>query len=289
MLRVLAGLVMILGVPFFASRAMAEVRTLHTYGNSQGHEIINVIAVDLAKLSSIVPPGYTIVPAAAVGFGGQTQGVVAIANFQSLGPTIDGRNTGPATQVAIDIAVLVAEPTEAASAGLSIPGAYHLYPLSIRTDDARYAASLQETPMPIKFVEKIIYQRAMDDATGAGTLTVLAPARSPILFSTNASQGYVPQAGAFNAVFWSNGRDEKYALHFLDRPYRSGQAISQIYTAPGSDLDRLLAGGGLGPCARDPQTGFNCVIAPSLNLRYDQGTVGTLQRISGPLAAQVVQ
>lgn len=55
-----------------------------------------------------------------------------------------------------------------------------------------------------------------------------------------------------------------------------GTALSRIYTRPHSTWDTLFEGGGLGPCAADPETGYRCVLAPSLNLRYDEGTVGTL-------------
>jgi hypothetical protein len=67
--------------------ARADVRTLHTYGNSRGHEIINVIAVDAFKLRPLLPHGYVMVPAASVGFGGPDQGVVVIAT-RTLRPDI---------------------------------------------------------------------------------------------------------------------------------------------------------------------------------------------------------
>src|SRR5216683_6892427 len=41
----------------FIDRANAQV--LHTYGNSLGHEVANVIAVSASKLRPLVPPEYT--------------------------------------------------------------------------------------------------------------------------------------------------------------------------------------------------------------------------------------
>ncbi len=80
-------------------------------------------------------------------------------------------------------------------------------------------------------------------------------------------------------MFWNGGKRGTPVLNFVDQPFLQGSAISRIYTRPHSTLNSLLDGGGLGPCPLDPQTGFNCVIAPSLNLRYDEGTVGKLQLI----------
>jgi hypothetical protein len=261
----------------FVDHANAEV--LHTYGNSLGHEVVNVIAVSASKLLSLVPPEYTIVPASSLLVGRPDQGIVTIANFQGINPTVDQRPSSRPTQVAIDVGILIIEPAEAAKAGVNIAGAFHIYALTIFTNDSQYAASLHTGDMPVDFVDAIGYQREMDDATGVGDLIVSVPAQHPTLYSINTGQGYAPAPGVFNAVFWNDGQRGTAVLNFIDQPFLQGNAISLIYTRPNSTLNALLDGGGLGPCSPDPQTGFNCVIAPSLNLRYDEGTVGKLQLI----------
>jgi hypothetical protein len=181
--------------------------------------------------------------------------------------------------VAIDVAILIAEPPEAARVGVAIPGAFHLYALRIFTDDSRYADSLRDAGLSVEFIEAIDYERRMDDATGVGDLEVRLPGRHPFLYSVNTGQGYAPVQGALNAVFWHEGSRGTAVLSFANEPFRQGSAISRIYTRPHGTLDRLLEGGGLGPCPPDPKTRFNCIFAPSLNLRYDQGWVGKLQLI----------
>ena len=265
-------------------RANAEERTrqhpvLHTYGNSQGHEIANVIAVSASKLLPLLPSEYTIVPASSLLFGRPDQGIVTIANFEGINPTVDQRPSSRQSQVAIDVGILIVEPADAAKAGVNIPGAFHIYALTIFTNDAQYAASLRTGDMPVEFADAIGYQRDMDDATGVGDLIVSVPARYPTLYSINAGQGYAPAPGAFNAVFWNDGLRDTAVLNFIDQPFRQGSAMSQIYTRPHTALNALLDGGGLGPCPADLLTGFDCVMAPSLNLRYDEGTVGKLQLI----------
>lgn len=256
--------------------ARAEVELLHTYGNSLGQEVINVIAIDSSKLISLLPAGYALVPAASVGFGRSDQGIVVIANFRGIDPTVDHRKPLGQNQVAIDVAILVFEPSEAVQAGVSIPGAFHVYALAIYTDDARYAASLRRADIPVEFVNKIGYQRDINDAAGVGNLAVNVPSKDSPFHSFSSGQGYVPVPGAFNAVFWYDGRHGKTVLHFLDQPFRQGTAISQIYTQPGSAWDTLFDGGGLGPCDPHPETGYRCLIAPAVNLRYDEGTEGKL-------------
>jgi len=262
----------------FIDRANAQV--LHTYGNSLGHEVANVIAVSASKLRPLVPPEYTILPASSLLVGTSAQGIVTIANFQGINPTVDQRPSSRQSQVAIDVGILVVEPADAAKAGVNIPGAFHIYALTIFTNDAQYAASLRTGDMPVEFVDTIGYQRDMDDATGVGDLIVSVPARYPTLYSINTGQGYGAAHGAFNAVFWNDGQRGTAVLNFIDQPFLQGSAFSYIYTRPYSTLNALLDGGGLGSCSSDPQTGFNCVMAPSLNLRYDEGTVGKLQLIN---------
>jgi hypothetical protein len=259
-----------------SASARADVELLHTYGNSQGQEVVNVVAISASKLFPLLPAGYNLVPAASVGFGGPDQGIVVIANFRGIDPTVDRRTPLNENQVAIDVAILVVEPGEAVQAGVSVPGAFHFYALAIYTNDARYAASLRRADIPVEFVSKIGYQRDMDDATGVGDLIVSVPSKDSPFQTFSSGGGYVPMHGAFNAAFWHDGQRGQAVLHFLDQPFRQGTAISHIYTQPNSTWDALFDGGGLGPCDPHPETGYRCVIAPALNLRYDEGTRGRL-------------
>ena len=53
--------------------------------------------------------------------------------------------------------------------------------------------------------------------------------------------------------------------------------MGQIYTQPESKWEALFSGGGLGPCGPPPDPPDpNCVMAPSVNLKYDDGTLGKL-------------
>jgi len=45
---------------------------------------------------------------------------------------------------------------------------------------------------------------------------------------------------------------------------------------PQSTWDLLFSGGGWGARPPDPATGYNCLMAPSFNVRYDQGGEGEL-------------
>lgn len=277
--RILVGCVVMLGLFGQYNWVRADAELLHTYGNSLGQEVVNVIAVSASKLLPLLPAGYNLVPAASVGFGGPDQGIVVIANFRGIDPTVDHKNPLDQNQVAVDVAILVFEPTEAAEAGVNIPGAFHVYALAIYTNDARYAASLQRAEIPVEFVSKIGYQRSMNDATGVGDLIVSVPSHDSPFHTFSSGLGYAPVPGAFNAVFWHDGGKGKAVLHFLDQPFRQGTAISHIYTQLSSTWDNLFDGGGLGPCDPHPETGYRCVIVPALNLRYDEGTVGKLQLI----------
>jgi hypothetical protein len=256
--------------------ARAEVKLLYTYGSSLGQEVNSIIAVSMSKLLPLVPAGYTIVPASSLGFGGSDQGLVVIVNFRGFDPILDGRDRLRQSQVAIDVGILVVEPPAAAQAGLAIPGAFHFYTLAIHTNDALYAASLFLGGMPVDFVPRIAYQRDMDDATGVGNLAVDVPVRRSPFQTLATGLGYAPVLGALDAVFWHQNRRTTAALHFHDTPFQQGTAITSVYTKPGSPLDILLTGGGLGPCPPHPETGYRCVIAPALNIRYDEGTEGKL-------------
>ena len=274
--KVLVGCAAMLCVVGHSASARADVELLHDYGNSQGQEVVNVVAISASKLLPLLPAGYNLIPAASVGFGGPEQGIVVIANFRGIDPTVDRREPLNENQVAIDVAILVVEPGEAVQAGVSIPGAFHLYTLAIYTNDARYAASLLRADLPVEFVRTIGYQRDMDDATGVGDLIVNVPSNDSPFHTFSSGGGYVPMPGAFNAAFWHDGQRGKAVLHFLDQPFRQGTAISHIYTQPNSTWDALFDGGGLGPCDPHPETGYRCVIAPALNLRYDEGSRGRL-------------
>lgn len=258
--------------------AHADVQVVHTYGNSLGQEVISVIAVDASKLRPLLPAPYELIPASTVGFGQSNQGLVVIGNFRGIDYFVDKRINGRES-VAIDVLVLVNEPSQAAKAGVNIPGAFHVYALAIYTNDPQYAASLQQVAFPVEFVSKIEYRREMDDATGVGNLSISVPSKLSPFATYSVGQGYSRASGAFNTVFWHDGKKGEALLHFLDQPFSQGTAISQIYTQPGSRWDNLLIGGGLGSCAPQAGTDYHCINAPALNMRYDEGTRGTLMLI----------
>src|SRR5262249_54240675 len=95
--------------------------------------------------------------------------------------------------------------------------------------------------------------------------------------SASTGQGYASGQGAFRSSFWHDGERGTVVLSFVDEPFFQGNALSRIYTRPNGSLSVLFEGAGLGPCPTDPATGFRCILAPSLNLRYDEGTRGKLQ------------
>lgn len=278
-MKVLVLWIAVAGLLSQISVARGEVELLHTFGNSLGQEVVNVIAVSTSKLLPLLPNGYNLVPAASVGFGGSDQGIVVIANFRGIDPTVDHRNPLNQNQVAVDVAILVSQPEEAAQTEVDIPGAFHVYALAIYTNDARYAASLHQAKIPVEFVNKIDYQRNMDDVTGVGDLIVSVPSKDSPFHTLSSGLGYAPAPGAFNAVFWHDSEKGKAVLHFLDQPFQQGTAISHIYTQPASRWDNLFEDSGLGACDPHPETEYRCVIVPALNLRYDEGTVGKLRLI----------
>jgi hypothetical protein len=259
----------------FGASANAGAVLLHTYANSLGFEVTPLVAVGGARLAPLLPAGYGMVPATAFGVGGADQGLVVMVNFGGLGQATD-RGAPHDQEVAIDIAVLVAEPAAAASVGLGIPGAFHLYTLAIYTNDARYAASLRDADMPVEFVDGIGYDRAIDDASGMGALTVTVPADPAALKTVASALGYAPAPGELNAIFWHESSEGIAALHYHGKPFRQGNAMAEVFFQPRSKWEALLADGGLGPCSSDPDTGFGCVSAPALNFRYDEGTEGRL-------------
>lgn len=258
--------------------APPDVVALHTYSATTAWEIANLIPVSLTKLTPLLPDGYQAVPASAQGVGTPDQGIVVVANFQALDFQVEGR--APRRQTTIDVAILVSEPKNASVSGVSIPGAFHLYTLAIATDDPVYAASLNDGGMPVIRIDKILYNRQIDDSSGVGTLTVSVPEDRPFLHSVNNAMGYQLADGARDAVFWYNGTRRISILHFHDAPFKQGQALSQVYIRLGSRWNDLIAGAGSGTCAPDPQTGDPCVMSPSLNLRYlhDSGELKVLAR-----------
>lgn len=251
---------------------------LHTYGTGFATELANTIPVNAAKLHSLLPAGYELVPAAAFGLGGWDEGIVVIVNFQGTNNTVDRRKFRKVSSTRIDLAILVAEPAEAELAGADIPGAFHFYSLAFYTDDPEFAESLRGADMPIEFVPQITHERRID-AAGEGTLTVGVPSKHSPFYSLNTALGYAP-AGPLDAVFWYEGKKGTVVLHYQLETTEWGQAQSLIFTEPASPLNVLLEGGGFGPGPTDPENGYESVIAPSLNLLYPQGSRGRLLLIA---------
>ena len=54
------------------------VAVLHTYGTESATEVINTIPVSAANLVPLLPDGYELIPAAALGLGGWDQGIVVM-------------------------------------------------------------------------------------------------------------------------------------------------------------------------------------------------------------------
>lgn len=275
----ICALILVGGLPQPVEAARPDVSVLHTYATANAWEVSSAIAVNATSLLPLLPSGYQLVPASALGVGSGTQGVVGIVNFQGRGSTIDGRPSGDGTLVAIDVGILVVEPAEAALVGANVPGALHLYTLAIYANDARYVASLQSSGLPVEHVKEIGYDRQFDDTTGFGTLTVKVPNHRAPFRSVLNGLGYQLQSGALNGVFWYRDHQKTAALHFQDQPFLQGQAFGQVYLPTDSDLGRLVLGGGFGPCPPGPGPRVGCVTAPALNFRYPQGTHGTLSLI----------
>lgn len=262
---------LIIGTP-----AYAEVDVLHTYTVSRGHEVDNLIAVNASKLKRFLPAGYTLVPASELGVGNANQGIVTIVNFEGLDPAVDDRPPAAENRAAIDVAILVTEPSQAAEAGVAFPGAFHFYTLAMYSNDAPYVASLRRTDMPITFDPKLIYQRTIDDVSGVGDLVVNVSAPRSSFKTVSNALGFGTQQGPLHAIFWYDGQQGKTALHFEVPVFRQGDASGQVFMQPGSTLAFLLEGGGTGPCPPDPETGYLCVNAPSISFSFDAGDTGRL-------------
>jgi hypothetical protein len=253
---------------------------VHTYGTGFAAEVANTIPVSAAKLAPLLPDGYELAPAAALGLGGSDQGLVVIFNFYGLNNTIDRKTSRKKSSTRIDLLILVQKPAAAGEIGADIPAAYHFYSLAFFTNDTDFAASLKSADMPVEFVPRISFERDIDDA-GQGAITVSVPSRNSPFLSFTEAFGHAP-AAPLNGVFWYEGKKGTAALHFqIDEP-EQGQALSLIYTEPESPLNVLLTDGGLGPGPTDPETGYPSVLTPSLNLWYPHGSRGRLWLIPRP-------
>ncbi|MCJ1883212.1 hypothetical protein LNY03_29315, partial [Pseudomonas nitroreducens] len=73
-----------------------------------------MIPVNASTLAPLLPAGYSVLPASALGFGSPDQGLVAIFNFRGIDPTVDGKTHGKQRRASIDIVIAVAEPAQAA-------------------------------------------------------------------------------------------------------------------------------------------------------------------------------
>jgi hypothetical protein len=250
-----------------------RVQVLHSYQTATAWEIATLVPVDLTKVTPLLPDGFQPVPASAVGVGTAAQGVVVLAQYQGIDGQVD--SSTPRTLTAIDEAILIAPPADAALAGVDIPGAFHFYAIHIFTDDAPYAATLHEAGMPVSIVPNIAYDRQIDDASGMGSLGVALNSDHSSLQTLSTASGYQP-AGTLVVVFWFKSDQGEGVLDLQHADYKQGPATSRVYPEAGSQLDSLLAGGGLGDCGSDPVTGDPCILAPALDLRYPIGSRGKL-------------
>ncbi|MGW0185789.1 hypothetical protein ACWDV7_08570 [Streptomyces sp. NPDC003362] len=255
------------------------VQVLHNYQFSFATEVSNAIRVNKEKLIPLLPEGYSPVPASALGVGGENDGVVAIVNICDENLSIDGAPSRRTTLVQ-DVGILVREPADAAAAGLDIPGAFHIYLLALYTDNRPYAESLRSGDIPVQFVPNITHDRRIDEA-GVGEQTVRVPAKDNPYYSLNKATGFVA-TGEVAAILWHEGDKGTAALNFRFDLAQQGSAQSEVFTKPGTKLNRLLAGGGAGPGPTDPKTGFASIRTPSLTFQYSQGGNGSLILIKKP-------
>ncbi|MEV5314162.1 hypothetical protein [Streptomyces sp. NPDC052610] len=242
-------------------------------------EMANAVRVDKAKLAPLLPEGYEPVPASALGLGSENDGVFVFVNVCNENFAIDGKVSQRTSLVNIP-SILVREPADAAAAGLNIPGAFHIYPLDIHIDDRAYVDSLRSADMPVHFIPDITHDRRIDDA-GVGDLTVRVPARKNPFSSLNEGLGFT-STGRVDVIVWYEGDKGTAALTFRFDVAQQGPARSQVFTKPGTELNRILGGGGLGPGPTDPKTGFESIRTPSLSFQYPQGGSGSLILIKKP-------
>jgi hypothetical protein len=255
------------------------VQVLHNYRMSFATEMANAIRVSKDKLVPLLPEGYEPVPASEVGVGGENDGVLVIVNVCNENFSVDGTVAQPTSTVNIP-SILVREPPDAAAAGLNIPGAFHIYPLAIYINDRAYADSLRSGGMPVQFIPHITHDRRINDA-GVGELTVRVPARKNPFYSFNQGLGF-SSTGRVDVVVWYEGDKGTAALNFRFDLAQEGLAQSVVFTKPGTKLNRLLTGGGLGAGPTDPNTGFESIRTPSISFQYPQGGSGSLILIKKP-------
>jgi hypothetical protein len=259
--------------------ATPGAKVLHNYRMSFAAEMANAVRVDKSKLVPLLPEGYEPVPASAFGLGSENDGVFVFVNVCNENFSIDGRVSQRRSLVNIP-SVLVREPADAATAGLNIPGAFHIYPLEIHIDDRAYVDSLRSAGMPVHFIPNITHDRRIDDA-GVGNLTVRVPARKNPFYSLNEGSGF-SSTGRVDVIVWYEGDKGTAALTFRFDIAQQGFAQSEVFTKPGSKLNRILSGGGLGSGPPDPATGFESVRTPSLSFQYPEGGSGSLMLIKKP-------
>lgn len=255
------------------------VQVLHNYRMSFATEMANAIRVNKAKLVPLLPKGYEPVPASDVGVGGENDGVLVIVNVCNENFSVDGTVSQPTSLVNIP-SILVREPADAAVAGLNIPGAFHIYPLAIYINDRAYVDSLRSGGIPVQFIPNITHDRRINDA-GVGELTVRVPARKNPFYSLNEGLGF-NSTGRVDVIVWYEGDKGTAALTFQFDLAQEGPAQSEVFTKPGTKLNRLLTGGGLGPGPTDPKTGFESIRNPSLSFQYPRGGSGSLILIKKP-------
>jgi hypothetical protein len=259
--------------------AAPGARVLHDYRMSFATEMANAVRVDKSKLIPLLPEGYEPVPASAFGLGSENDGVFVFVNVCNENFSIDGKVSQRTSLVNIP-SILVREPAGAAAAGLDIPGAFHIYPLDIYIDDRAYVDSLRSADMPVHFIPDITHDRRIDDA-GVGNLTVRVPARKNPFHSLNEGLGFT-STGRVDVIVWYEGDKGTAALTFRFDVAQQGPARSQVFTKPGTKLNRILSGGGLGSGPPDPETGFESIQAPSISFQYPQGGSGSLVLIKKP-------
>jgi hypothetical protein len=111
----IAAIAILTGLPARADARRSDVKVLHTYAVSSALQVAHTIAVSATNLLPLLPAGYQLVPASAVGLGNSAQGVVMVANVQGSRLSIDGRPSHNDDFLAVDVGILVVEPAEAGS------------------------------------------------------------------------------------------------------------------------------------------------------------------------------
>ena len=252
-----------------ATACCGSAKTLHTYAQALAQEIVSLVVVSAAKLAPLLPKGYTLVPAVAVGLGALDQGVVVVAQRRGIGATIDGGPAASKPEVNVYLGILIAPPAAAAGEGVLIPNAAHFYLLKLYTNEAAYADTFRSADMPVELVKPLVYLRNINDATGAGTDEVVVPDVKSPLAAANTGISLAPLPGATEGVFWHDGKLGTAGFYFRDAPRQLGNATSHIFTAPGTRWGSLFEGGGTGSCGS--YAGFACISSPAVKSLFPQG------------------